>query len=73
MKKVSLCFSNWKIDEDKKILYKVDSKIVKDEVREKLSTHLKYTDMESVKQYLCGYENCHIDTVIRALYSTLEN
>ena len=72
MKQVSLGFSNWKIDEENQILYKVDSKIVKEETREKLSINLKYTDMESVKEYLQSYENCHRDIVVRALYSTLK-
>lgn len=67
MQKVSLGFSNWKIDEENQILYKVDSQYINNEIREKLVIHLKYRERQDITKYLSEYERCDNLTVCRAM------
>lgn len=67
MKRVSLGFSNWKINKETKTLYKVESHIIKGETREKLTSHLRFSTRIDLIRYLANHEQCCEDVVVRAL------
>lgn len=73
MRKIHLQFSNWKVDDQNQLLYKLSSKVVKNEVVEKLEKHLKFSNSGEIKRYLANYENCHEDVIVRAIKDSLES
>lgn len=67
MTKVCLQFSNWKVDLENKMLYRLVSKQTNEGLTEDLVKHLRYSNFSDVRRYLANYERCTEDVIIQSL------